>query len=1096
MEKTQVKTPQAAGLRVQKRLRTLLGDPVQWLERGIPLRRIMLALLMLHLLLIEDLLGSPLNPWFSVAVIAYLVFLLCMEWVSRRSKGYHEEIWRAIRMPVHLIFASLILGLSGSSSAAYLVFLPWVIVAAIYLRPGLALGTAGASVVLTVAALWLGGQVNPARLAVEIALVAIGLLGAALFSLYLWQQLRAEWESRLRQLNALREVGSAITASAGMDETFLRVFELTGTLVDFETALILGWDPIANSLHILSQVGYDAEYLHAQSFSFSLRDGLTGYVASSKEPLLVSDITRDAPVEPKYLEIGPGRPLRSFLATPLVIADELVGVYELTSDKVGTFSERDREMLESLAPQIAIAVRNVELQERLQHQVEDTERQLKEMQDLVDTSVTMALNGRDVEALLRTIVSRAAQLVGAHGGGILLSYAAEKKVRMAFTHNLDAMREFECSFGEGVAGRVAESGQPLIVNDFQSSPYCLPALAAPPYSELLRALIGVPLQWEGQVIGVLSVSDNKPARTFARDDLRSLERFANQASLAIGNARLNAYREKLIRVSPDAIVRLDEAGRILEFNEAAEQILGLRSGEAANIHVADLYFGGIAEARKVGRMLVEGGDTGVRDYPTHARGATGERVPIQISGMALHDETQRQIGSFGIISVKGRELEYLRYKVRSLFLDELERHPSDGPIQSISDLRALLTSQLHLVREFCRSQYAILFANTREGETVLPAIAWTNLPLEVAQDLPHLNWRKAMTPTRDQPDTDRPDSKAEERLAWRTTELRGKRMISAIRGQNARFFEKAGWVVPFHPAGYYRSVLVLGPGGDREDAMIDADFLSSVNLIVATGALSWLQALYLREQQREAALAAALIIHRSKVSLLELNGKLGTIKRKAERDSAIFLAASEGEQIVGELSRSVSKTLTSNVLEVEPDDYRFQREPLAALVHNCADGFAKIAESEGRKLRIDSSVELLPYADIDPTFFSIALRNLLDNALKYSFKGTQIRVLSEHFTKTARIAIEDVGSQLPETARANLSEPGLRWKVSNRSIPGSGLGLWEANRIAMNHEGKLDFWSVREPRYGENAFRVRVWIDVPLRRRAENVQAQSEGGES
>jgi signal transduction histidine kinase len=114
----------------------------------------------------------------------------------------------------------------------------------------------------------------------------------------------------------------------------------------------------------------------------------------------------------------------------------------------------------------------------------------------------------------------------------------------------------------------------------------------------------------------------------------------------------------------------------------------------------------------------------------------------------------------------------------------------------------------------------------------------------------------------------------------------------------------------------------------------------------------------------------------------------------------------------------------------------------------------------------------------------IALSNLVDNALKYSFTNTFVHIKSEYHTKMARIIINDVGGQMPEEARANLYQPGRRWAVSAgaRRIPGMGLGLWEANIIARVHGGEVNFSTTEFPKRGKDAFLVSVWLELLFKR--------------
>ncbi len=1060
-------------------------DPRRLLNFGIRWRRVLLALGLLIMFYVQEVLGKPRNPWFAITVGSYSVFMLSLELLARTIRPYHNNFWRAARLEVHIVFATILYLLTGSLGIAFLVYLPWMISAAFYFSLSYAfLFALEATILGFFAPLVFGGSFQSllsSEFLLQSALLALGLIGTNLYTAYLWHEINATWRARVRQMKMLKEVGVAISAVRSLDETLAAIFNSTAKLIPFETGMILTWDQQNQALSPRAHRGYDSAFLREHIFAFQLGKGLTGYVAESRKPLLVPNVPQSSPVPPLYPDIATGKPLRSLVAVPLVFRNELLGVFELTSDRVNAFDKDQLEMLEWLARQIGVALHNAQLQEQVSQKLQEAEFQLRELTSLYNISLAMTDRGLDVEALLSEIVRQAAGLLNAHGGGLLLCYPEDRKVTMVFTHNLDLMKGFTFEFGQGIAGRVGETGTPMIVNDYQNWEGHEPQLTVEPYCSLIRAVLQVPLKWHDQVIGVLSVSDNTGSRKFEKKDQKLLERFANHAAVAIGNARTHSYLRLLVSNSPNAIIAVDKKGHITEYNEASEKILGYSRPEVQDLAVAHIYYDGIEEARLIDRMLRKAGERGISNYPTFVRSKSGEKIPIRLAGAMLHDEAGEHLGSIGIMTDLRREKSLLDDKRKGDFLAELEHYPQtqDEPILSLDDLRRRLVGQLQMVLRFCQSKYLVLFANVREDENVLSAIAWTGLPSAVQTELPHFNWRKAELLPAEGPREECLQIEAQAIATWREQE-RQRQMIAGIRGSNAHFFADAACLIPLRIADNYRSVLVFGPFQDSNTWQNEKNLLEDVSLTVGTGALSWLQALYLRSREQEAKTSAKLIIHRTRMNLLQINGKLGLVKRLNSPDSQSFQAAVEGENLVDHLSKSVSRALTSSVVDMEREDYHFQVYSLATLVQNCAHGFVKVTEERNRELRIDPSVERLPYARVDTTLLQIAVSNLIDNALKYSFEHTYILIKSEYDTKSARIIVDDYGEQLSEEARTNLSEPGLRWNATSRHIPGMGLGLWEAAVIARNHGGKLDFRSVSGPAYGRGGHNVRVWIELPL----------------
>ena len=152
-----------------------------------------------------------------------------------------------------------------------------------------------------------------------------------------------------------------------------------------------------------------------------------------------------------------------------------------------------------------------------------------------------------------------------------------------------------------------------------------------------------------------------------------------------------------------------------------------------------------------------------------------------------------------------------------------------------------------------------------------------------------------------------------------------------------------------------------------------------------------------------------------------------------------------------------------HVLQVEPGDLEFERYPLSVLVINCATGFMKRAAERGLKLIIDDEVEFLPEADVDVPRLTIALANLIDNAVKYSHPGRTISIrshldaISDPELAAAVIEVDSLGDEIAREKRERIFERGTRGLTEAKlgRIPGSGLGLWEARPVVAAHGGEI-----------------------------------------
>jgi len=143
--------------------------------------------------------------------------------------------------------------------------------------------------------------------------------------------------------------------------------------------------------------------------------------------------------------------------------------------------------------------------------------------------------------LLERIVTWAGQVVGTPNGYICLIEpdSGEMVLRLgigAYT-GLVGLRMLK---GEGLSGRVWETGQPLAIPDYSRWEGRVPRIAA----ENFRAVLGVPLVSRGTVTGVIGLAFSEPGREFSTEEVQQVSRFAEVASIALDNARLYGAAEQ------------------------------------------------------------------------------------------------------------------------------------------------------------------------------------------------------------------------------------------------------------------------------------------------------------------------------------------------------------------------------------------------------------------------------------------------------------------------------------------------------------------------------------------------------------------------
>lgn len=182
-------------------------------------------------------------------------------------------------------------------------------------------------------------------------------------------------------------------------------------------------------------------------------------------------------------------------------------------------------------------------------------------------------------------------------------------------------------------------------------------------------------------------------------------------------------------------------------------------------------------------------------------------------------------------------------------------------------------------------------------------------------------------------------------------------------------------------------------------------------------------------------------------------------------DQALPAHLRELATIIDEEADRLSQLVTEAVgmAQIDAGTVRLDRAPLHldALVARVLDQFK--ARSEGREVRVSVSAAL-PAVMADPDLLGLVLRQLLDNALKYSPPGSPLEIAGEAKDGRVLLRIHDQGPGIPLRERERIFEKFYRWQATASHIPGTGLGLYIAREIARAHGG--DVWVEGEPGSG------------------------------
>jgi PAS domain S-box-containing protein len=271
----------------------------------------------------------------------------------------------------------------------------------------------------------------------------------------------------------------------------------------------------------------------------------------------------------------------------------------------------------------------------------------------------------DLPILLQTIVERAARLVGAPAGGMYLCDSEKQEARCVVSYNTPHdYTGTALKYGEGAAGIVAQTGEPLIVDDYHTWQGRATVFEE---ERPFRAILTVPMIWQSRVTGVIHVLDDTASRRFTRADQELLTLFGNHAAIAVENARLmeqerrhtseleqlvfertgklaeseRRFRE-LSDLLPQIVFEIDKNGNVQYMNRAGFAATGLSKEEfRRGLNGFQMFAPEEHDRAKEGIRRTMAGETmGGREYTVRRRDGTTFPViaytaPIMREGRAV-----------------------------------------------------------------------------------------------------------------------------------------------------------------------------------------------------------------------------------------------------------------------------------------------------------------------------------------------------------------------------------------------------------------------------------------------------------------------------
>jgi len=339
-------------------------------------------------------------------------------------------------------------------------------------------------------------------------------------------------EERLAELATLLETSRTVVASLDVTEVINNILDQVRRLLNVERCAVVALDEQAGEFRIRASRGLSDQYVNRLRIAPSEPNSPSMRALRSRTPVQVSDIESDH-LYPDFRRRARAEGHRSVLAIPLLTKHAPPAVLLLYKSEPYRYTSSELELASSFANHAAMALENAALFSLTD---EELRKQVQSLRALNRVSLTIS-QSLVLDDVLNNALDVVVQVMETDTAWVYLLAEGETTLRLRAHRGFSAwfVRQVaKQEVGAGLDGWVAQSGDPLLIEDVGQHPHRpLPASI----EEGLRSFAAVPLRAKESVVGTLGVA-TRGDRCFTDGEVDLLSAIGGQVGLAVENARL------------------------------------------------------------------------------------------------------------------------------------------------------------------------------------------------------------------------------------------------------------------------------------------------------------------------------------------------------------------------------------------------------------------------------------------------------------------------------------------------------------------------------------------------------------------------------
>jgi len=380
--------------------------------------------------------------------------------------------------------------------------------------------------------------------------------------------------SKLRQTEMLLSVTQKIAGLNNLTEILWTLIDMTTQELRAERGTLFLNDPLTGELY--SRV---AQGDLTREIRILNTIGIAGAVFQSGIGEAVHHPYEDERFNAKIDE-QTGFETKNIICVPVrTVRNDLLGVVQILNKKKGRFTKEDLEILEAITTQAAVSLQNARGMEEM---VKSREKEMQFLDIVSDVTAEIELG-----SLLQRVMVESTHMLNADRATLFLN---DKKSNELFSRVAmgDGIGEIRLPNDAGIAGAVFQSQETINI------PYAYADLRFNPGFDkqtgyFTSSILCVPIiNKEGECIGCTQAL-NKKGGAFTDEDESRLKAFTQQVAIALENAKLfedvakeRAYNHSMLTSMSNAVITIDDEGKIVTCNKAGLKLLKIRTVDIVN----------------------------------------------------------------------------------------------------------------------------------------------------------------------------------------------------------------------------------------------------------------------------------------------------------------------------------------------------------------------------------------------------------------------------------------------------------------------------------------------------------------------------------